>query len=123
MTFGAPRLLEGVLIRQPKLRLYIMHGGWPYLAETKALMQQYPQVYADIAVINSIMPCAEFHDYLQALMRAGLGEKIMFGSNQMMWPEAIGMAIENIEAAPFLTQEQKRDIFYNNAARFLRLEK
>jgi hypothetical protein len=45
----------------------------------------------------------------------------MFGSDQMLWPEMIGKAIEAIEAADFLTAEQKRDIFYNNAARFLRL--
>jgi hypothetical protein len=31
------------------------------------------------------------------------------------------VAIETIETADFLTPEQKRDIFYNNAARFLRL--
>ena len=31
-------------------------------------------------------------------------------------------ATEGIESADFLTPEQKRDIFYNNAARFLRLE-
>jgi len=30
-------------------------------------------------------------------------------------------AIQVIEAAPFLTGEQKRDVLYNNAARFLRL--
>jgi predicted TIM-barrel fold metal-dependent hydrolase len=30
--------------------------------------------------------------------------------------------IQSIETAPFLTAEQKRDIFYNNAARFLRLK-
>jgi predicted TIM-barrel fold metal-dependent hydrolase len=45
----------------------------------------------------------------------------MFGSDQMMWPETIGIAIETIETAEFLTNEEKRDIFYNNAARFLRL--
>jgi hypothetical protein len=43
----------------------------------------------------------------------------MFGSDQMRWPEKIGEAIEQ---APFLTEEQERDIFYHNAARFLRLE-
>ena len=53
--------------------------------------------------------------------RAGLGQRLMFGSDQMLWPEAIGMAVEGIESASFLTPEQKRDIFYNNAARFLRL--
>ena len=45
----------------------------------------------------------------------------MFGSDQMIWPEAIELAIEAIESAPFLDEEEKRDIFYNNAARFLRL--
>jgi uncharacterized protein len=33
----------------------------------------------------------------------------------------IEVAIEVIEEAPFLTEEQKRDIFYDNAARLLRL--
>jgi hypothetical protein len=44
----------------------------------------------------------------------------MWGSDQMVWPRAIEVAIETIENAPFLSEEQKRDIFYNNAARFLR---
>jgi hypothetical protein len=37
------------------------------------------------------------------------------------WPGSIGRAIESVEKAPFPDKEQKRDIFYNNAARFLRL--
>jgi uncharacterized protein len=45
----------------------------------------------------------------------------MFGSDQMIWPDAIGAAIEGIESADFLNGEQKRGIFYGNAARFLRL--
>jgi uncharacterized protein len=39
----------------------------------------------------------------------------------MVWPEALEVAIQSIETADFLTAEQKRDILYNNAARFLRL--
>lgn len=35
----------------------------------------------------------------------------MFGSDQMVWADAIGMAVENIRSARFLTQKQKRDIF------------
>jgi len=41
----------------------------------------------------------------------------------MVWPRTIEVAIKTIEDAPFLSAEQKRDIFYNNAARFLRLNK
>jgi hypothetical protein len=44
----------------------------------------------------------------------------MFGSDQMVWPGLIEPAIGIIEEAPFLSEEQKRDIFYDNAARFLR---
>jgi predicted TIM-barrel fold metal-dependent hydrolase len=47
----------------------------------------------------------------------------MFGSDQMLWPEAISRGIEAIETARFLSVEQKRNILYNNAARFLRVEK
>jgi len=122
-ALGNPLLLEDVLIRHPKMRLYLMHAGYPYLQETVALMSIYPQVYADLSAINWIIPRADFHAYLQALVRAGFGKRLMFGSDQMIWPEAIEMAIAGIESARFLTSEQKRDIFYNNAVRFLRLKK
>ena len=124
-TLGNPQLLEPVLARHPKLRVYLMHAGWPYLQETKAIMQMYPQVYADLAAFafNPGIPREEFYDYLQALLRAGLGKRLMFGSGLAPdeWPGEILTAIALINEAPFLTAEQRADIFYNNAARFLRL--
>jgi predicted TIM-barrel fold metal-dependent hydrolase len=63
----------------------------------------------------------EFHRYLRRLVEAGYGERVMFGSDQMSYPDALRIAIENVESADFLTPAQKRDIFYNNAVRFLRL--
>jgi predicted TIM-barrel fold metal-dependent hydrolase len=45
----------------------------------------------------------------------------MFGSDQMVWPEAIELAIEGVESAEFLSDREKEDIFYNNAARFFRI--
>ena len=121
VTLGNPSLVEEVLVGYPRLRMYLMHAGYPYLQETKALLYVYPQLYVDTGVISWALPRQEFHTYLQALVRAGFGDRIMFGSDQMVWPKVIGMAIDGIESASFLTQEQKRDIFYNNAARFLRL--
>lgn len=56
-------------------------------------------------------------------MEAGYGERVMFGTDQGLWPELIEASIEVIEDAPFLTPAQKRNILYNNAARFLRLSK
>ena len=45
----------------------------------------------------------------------------MFDPDQMTRSDAIGIAIDWIEQADFLSAEQKRDIRDNNAARFLRL--
>ena len=119
---GSPLLLEDVLVSHPKLRLFVENAGYPYRDEMIAVMYQYPQLYADVSTISWVIPRTAFYDYLKAFVRAGLGKRLMFGSDQMVWPEKIGAAVEAIEQAPFLTDEQKRDIFYNNAARFLRLE-
>ena len=119
---GNPQLIEEVLIKHPELKIQLMHMGFPYLQETKAIMHIYPQVYADIGVLDWNRPVSEFHNYLKSFMESGFGKRIMFGSDQMAWPDAIPLAIQNVEAAPFLTEEQKQDIFYNNAARFYNIK-
>ena len=119
---GNPLVLENALNAHPKLRLNVMHGGWPYVQETVALLTMYPEVYTDLGAIDWILPRAEFHAHLGALVRAGLGKRILFGSDQMYWPEAIGLAVDAVESAPFLKPAEKRDIFYGNAVRFLKLE-
>lgn len=122
-ALGNPALLEEVLIRHPRLRIYLMHAGFPYVQETIAIMHMYPQVYADLGVLDWSRPREEFHEYLRTLIRSGFGKRLMFGSDQMIWPEAVGLAVEGIESASFLTEEQKRDIFHNNAVRFFRLDR
>ncbi len=116
-------LLEDVLVRHPKLRLWAMHAGWPLADDAIAALYTHPQLYVDVGVIDYGLPREEFYRYLRRLIDAGFENRIMFGSDQMVWPEAIPMAIETIRSAPFLTETQKRDILYNNAARFLRLKK
>lgn len=113
--------LEEVLIRHPDLRIYIMHAGYPLVDDLLALLYAHPQVYVGLGVIIYTQPRAAFYGFLQRIMEAGYGKRVMFGSDQMVWPETIERSIEVIEEAPFLSDEQKRDILYNNAARFLRL--
>lgn len=124
LAMGNPLLVEDLLVRHPDLRVYIMHGGLPFQREAVALLWMYPQVYMDYAVVNWIggpRAVPRFHQFLRDMFAEGLGKRIMFGTDQMRWPDAIGMAIEAVESADFLTQEQKRDVLYNNAARFLGL--
>lgn len=124
-ALGNPLLIEEALVRHPRLRVYLMHAGFPYLEETIAVMHAHPQVYADVGVIDWIPAREEFHAYLRRLMQhtdCGIPKRLMFGSDQMVWPEAIGMAVEGVESDDFLSEDQKRDIFCRNAARFLRLD-
>lgn len=113
--------LEEMLVRHPRLRIYIMHAGYPFIDDLRAVLFTHPQVYVDIAAIVATEPRPAFYRYLQELVEAGFGERIMFGTDQGVWPGLIDASIEAIESAPFLTRAQRRDILYNNAARFLHL--
>lgn len=120
-TLGKPSLFEPVLVRHPDLKAFLAHAGWPYIEETIAMMYIYPELYADIGVLSWALPKAAFYRTLEQLVDAGFGKRIMFGSDQMMWPEAISIAVETLREVPFLSDEEKRDIFYNNAAEFFEL--
>lgn len=117
----SPLLLEEPLVRHPSLRICVAHAGWPMLDDTMALMWTHPRVYVDVGVISYAIPRAEFHRYLQVLVGAGFGERVLFGTDSMVWPGAIEPAIASVEEAEILSDVQKRAILYENAARFLRL--
>lgn len=87
VSLGHPFELEGVLVRHPALRLYVMHYGSPLVDEMIGILYAHPNVYIDV------------------------------GGN--LWPYPREYVV--IEEAPFLSEAEKRDILYNNAARFFRL--
>jgi len=117
----SPLSLEPVLRRHPRLRLYVIHAAWPQLDDMLTLLFTHPQVYVDIGGLAWIHPRADFYRYLRGIVDAGLGNRVLFGSDQMIWPQAIELALQAVEEAPFLTVHQRRAILYDNAARFLRL--
>jgi predicted TIM-barrel fold metal-dependent hydrolase len=119
----SPYLLEDVLVRHPKLRVSVMHLAFPLIDELIALLAAHPQVYADIGGIQWFYPRPFFYEQLRRIVNAGFGKRVMFGSDQGDWAGVIEPSIAIIEEAPFLSETQKRDILYNNAARFLRLSK
>ena len=122
-SLTSPFQLEEVLRRHPRLRVYVMHYGSPLVDEMIALLYSHPQVYVDIAQNDWGFPREHFYSQLKRLVDAGFEKRIMWGSDQMVWPQTIETAVKTIEETPFLSAEQKRDIFYYNAARFLRLSK
>lgn len=118
---GNPALMRELLLRHPGLRLWIMHAGAPFFDEAVALMRDYPNVYADISVINNprIVPPPAFADMMRALLDAGLGDRIMFGSDNA----DITVTRASLDALPFLDAAQKQAILHDNAERFFRSER
>lgn len=126
-TNGSPSQFQTVLRDFPGLRLYIMHAGFPFLEETKALLAEFPDLYVEvswIAVDPQIVGeefANKFEPYLKDLVDSGYGKRILYGSDTVLSEEIIGQAIKAIDGFSWLSPEQKADIFYFNAARFLKL--
>jgi hypothetical protein len=127
LEYSNPLLLQDVLIKFPKLRIYIMHAGIPFFPdETFAMLYMFPKLYVDIsAVLWESYAYGYFQETVKEFLikaaKYGFTNRIMFGSDEWFYPGFIGLSIDYINQADFLTEKQKRDILYNNAARFLRL--
>ncbi|MEF8817853.1 MAG: amidohydrolase family protein [Salinibacter sp.] len=115
-----PLALKEVLDEHPDLKVYVMHGGFPHKEDMIALLSSYPQVY--VGATFSPPQSEEFRRYLKGLVEAGFTDRIMFGSDQMVWPQFISDFVRAIENADYLSEEQKQAIFHENAARFFGLE-
>lgn len=124
VRLGDPLLLEDMLAAHPDLKVLVMHAGGWFWERTLQLMQMYPQVYAGIGVLGHAYEHRTTETLERFLERArafGYLDRVVFGSDQMIWPEAIGVSVEAVQSIDFLTIEEKKAIFYDNAARFLGL--
>lgn len=116
--YGNPELLRPVLRRHPRMRMVLQHAGFDYIDETVALLRDFPNVYVDMSVLNSVGPRALHDESLRKLVSAGFADRIVLGSDDQDYAPII----ERIEGANFLTPAQRRGIYYDNAAQFLRLD-
>jgi predicted TIM-barrel fold metal-dependent hydrolase len=121
-SMGNPLLLEELLARHPKLRVQVMHAGYPMIENMLTLLQANSHVYVDVAGLIWSYPLREVNRYIERLVDAGFEDRVMFGTDQMEWPKLMAYSISIIQNADYLSPEEKRDILYNNAARFLRLD-
>jgi predicted TIM-barrel fold metal-dependent hydrolase len=122
---GNPKHLRAVLEKYPTLRIWLQHVGTDMNFEdevwqqTMSLMQDFDNVYADLSILNSVFPLEQYEATLNRLIKAGFGDRIMFGSDGM----SSKAVFERLGSLDSISQKQKRAILFDNAARFLRLEK
>jgi uncharacterized protein len=121
-SMGDPLLLEELLARHPKLRVQVMHAGYPMIDNMLTVLQASSHVYVDLAGLIWSYPLKEVNRYIERLVDAGFEDRVMFGTDQLAWPKLMAYSISIIQNADYLTPKQKRDILYTNAARFLRLD-
>lgn len=119
---GDPLLLEDLLARHPKLKVWVMHAGYPMVDNMIALMGANAYVYVDIAGLIWSYSQVEVNAYLKRLVQAGFGKRIMYGTDMLIWPKLVETSLSVIENADYLSYDQKRDILFNNAVRFFRLD-
>jgi len=113
---GSPLLLKNALAKFPRLRVWLMHGGAPFVKEFIEMMKVYPVLYADISVLNNprIVPPKQFDSLMKVFINEGLEDRLMFGSDDA----DIRMTTAAVEQLKFLTETQKEKIFYKNAEKF-----
>jgi uncharacterized protein len=116
IELGNPLLLEKLLFRLPKLKVWIMHSGDQYFNEAITIMKKNKQVYADISVLSNpeIVPSKRFESIMKTFIDAGLEDRLMFGTDN----GDIDKVIAAVKGLPFLSKLQKDKIFYQNAERF-----
>ncbi|MCY2686007.1 amidohydrolase family protein [Salinimicrobium sp. TH3] len=120
---GDPALIEDVIATYPDLKICLQHAGASFWENAVLLMAYYPNVYADLGVLLWVSPLTQEMavDFLKRCKKYGILKKVMFGSDQMVWPESIKISINYLNSLDFLTEEEKRMILYENARKFLGL--
>lgn len=117
-AFANPELLKPILEKHPNLKIYLMHYGGGYSEQAIELMKLYPQIYCEVSAVSLFMPKDIWEPNVKKLFSEGLGNRLMFASDYF---GTVRKHIEIIYNIDWLSDKQKSDIYYNNAARFLNL--
>ena len=117
-----PLLLEPVLVKHPKLRVFVMHAGYPMKDRMMALMAAHPQVYAEFGFLTAGYRDEDIWPYIKAFVDAGFEDRILYGTDQMVWPDLVDIAIGRVRNTRWLSDPVKRKFLYANAAHFLRTD-
>lgn len=124
IALGDPFLIEDVLVKYPKLKLYLMHAGENFYENTLRMMDGYPNLYADLGVELWLHPLTKDYGtkFLKSAKEYAVLDRVMFGSDQMVWPEAISSSIHFLKSMDFLTETEKEMILYKNAKKFFEIK-
>jgi predicted TIM-barrel fold metal-dependent hydrolase len=123
--YARPVNFEPIAVKFPKLRICLAHMGFPWVAETAALLAKYPNMYADTSALY-FDSAYEFYKYMftkaidNTWLDRGIRHQVMFATNFPRWHskrtlkaiKMLGLRDETIElitsknALEFLGEEE-----------------
>ncbi len=112
-----PQRVEKVLQRFPDLTLCLYHGAWPWFVQMSALCAMHPNLF--ICIDRYIMGLPGWQAYVDAANYL-LQDQLMFGS---AYPLHDQKQVRDYYLQAGFRQEVLPMVLYDNAARFIGLEK
>lgn len=119
-----PLQMEKAIKDFPKVNFILAHLGNPYYSQTQELMYLYPNVYTDISGQHvSPLSTQNFEDVVvevrKFLLIPGACDRVLFGTDYPI--QSYEDSIRIVESLG-VTAKAKQKIYYENAAKLLKLE-
>jgi len=73
-----PMALRDTIVRHPKTKFVLFHGGFPYMDEVCGLVHQYVNVYPDLCWLPQISPTAAT-TFIKMILEIGLLDRLTWG--------------------------------------------
>jgi len=98
-SMGNPLLLEELLARHPKLRVASDARRLSHDRQYAHPAAGHSHVYVDVAGLIWSYPIKEVNRYIERLVDAGFEDRVMFGTDQLLWPKLMAYSISIIQNA------------------------
>ena len=116
-----PIYLDDVAVDFPDMTMIIAHAGYPWVEEAILVGLYAGNVYADISTLTQIEGALGYEVMLPTLRKLTSSwgpERVIFGSDGIFNMEE---TIKAVNRAAFLSEGDKKKIFYENAKKVLKL--
>jgi predicted TIM-barrel fold metal-dependent hydrolase len=124
-----PVYLTAAIEMYPDINFNAAHWGsstrrdYDFMDDVFEMMHTYENFYVDLGYtlwLNRKSKKAS-DEFIQRAIDEGVEHKLLFGSDEMIWPDAITGGINHIKEADYMSDSVKKQILYWNAATFLKL--
>lgn len=124
-----PLYMDEILKKYPEVNFNAAHFGisnridYDFEDDVIEMLKAHENLYVDIgATIWWSKRGARISEaFMERAIGEGLEDRILFASDEMVWPDALTAAVNYVKRADFLTDTIKKKILYWNAARYLKL--